>query len=73
MADSATGNVHGSGADAAFCRHCLYEIESYNGYDYAVRGVSWRHTATGSLWCRTTVAEPETNATVIEAKGALDA
>lgn len=43
---------------ATFCRHCLYEIESYNGYDYVTRGVSWRHVATSSAWCRTTVAEP---------------
>ena len=40
------------------CTHCFKPIEQVNGYDYALRGPSWRHEGTRSIYCQTTVAEP---------------
>lgn len=40
------------------CRHCLEEIESFNGYDYVTRGLSWKHVNSGSMWCQQTAASP---------------
>lgn len=40
------------------CSHCFEPIESFNSYDYAVRGPSWRHEKTREVYCRTTTAEP---------------
>lgn len=41
------------------CRHCHEPVEDFDGHDYVIRGKSWRHKVTGSVFCERTRAEPE--------------
>ncbi len=44
---------------AATCRHCHEPIEESTATTTVTRGKSWRHFMTGSVFCRRTIAEPE--------------